>query len=341
LLLVALAAAVLLVAADFSTISFRTIGIGACSDRVDPGVCRTAGHDSHSYVLVVVGAVALLMAWGAVVGRSRAAAVAVAALGVVVLFIALVIDLPKLDDKRGLEVRYNDVFAHTGSAFKLELTGGVLLLLVGGLSVIRSRMEGEPWQPSGRLRAGLRRGRGGEVSDGGDGSEGAVAGDGEDLSGLTPAEARARERARRRAAQRGGTATAPAPPAEAPPPAMDAPPPAGDAPPPEGEPAPPARDAPPPVGDAPPPEGEAPPPEGEAPPPVGESPPPLSEPSAADGEASATPEPNDATEPQPADPDIPMGSRPDDGSTATPDEGELGPEAYRPPSAEPEPPARS
>src|SRR3954464_8501685 len=156
LLLVALVAAVLLVVADFSQLSFRTIGIGACSDRVDPGVCRTYGHDSHSFVLVVIGLLALVMAWGAVVGRSRAAAVAVASLGVVVLFIALVIDLPKLDDKRGLEVRYNDVAAHTGSAFKLELTGGVLLLLVGGLALVRAGSE--PWQPSERLPR-LGRGR--------------------------------------------------------------------------------------------------------------------------------------------------------------------------------------
>jgi hypothetical protein len=239
----------LLVLADFSQLSYRTIGIGACSDRVDPGVCKTYGHDSHSYVLVVVGLLALVMAWGAVVGRSRAAAVAVGAVGVVVLFIALVIDLPKLDEKRGLEVRYNDVSAHTGAAFKLELTGGVLLLLVGGLALVRAGSEAEPWQPSGRLRLG--RGRG---------DDGVEGGDDDDASGLTPAEARARERARRRAQSTAGGADPMPPPAPAAaadtPPAGDAPPPAADAdtpPPPEGDAAPQATDVdtpPPPVGDA-------------------------------------------------------------------------------------------
>jgi hypothetical protein len=89
LLLVALAAAVLLVAADFSQISFRTIGIGACVDRAGTGVCTTAGHDSHWYSLVILAPLGLLMVLGAVVGRSRAAALAAVAVGVVVLVIAL------------------------------------------------------------------------------------------------------------------------------------------------------------------------------------------------------------------------------------------------------------
>ena len=55
------------------------------------------------------------------------------------LVIALAIDLPKLDDTRDLEALYDDVVGHTGSAFKLELTAGVLLVLVGGLALMRER----------------------------------------------------------------------------------------------------------------------------------------------------------------------------------------------------------
>jgi type IV secretory pathway VirB10-like protein len=87
---------------------------------------------------LILSPVALVMGWGAVVGRSRAAAIALACLGAVVLvLIALAIDYPKLDDKRGLDTFYNDVTAHTGTGFKLELVGGVLLLLAGGLAVFR------------------------------------------------------------------------------------------------------------------------------------------------------------------------------------------------------------
>jgi tryptophan-associated transmembrane protein len=131
-------AVIVLVVAEFSTISYRTIGIGACSDRVGGGVCRTTGHESHGFALLILSPVALVMAWGAVVGRSRAAAFALASLGAVVLvLIALAIDYPKLDDKRGLDTFYNDVTAHTGAGYKLELVGGVLLLLAGGLAVFR------------------------------------------------------------------------------------------------------------------------------------------------------------------------------------------------------------
>jgi hypothetical protein len=144
-------AAVLLVVADFSTISYRTIGIGACPDRSQPGVCSSAGHESHSFALLILAPIALVMALGAVVGRSRAAAVAVIAVGAAVLVIALVIDRPKLDDNRNLDALYDDVQAHSGSGYKLELIGGVATVLVGGLALARARQPKEP-EPRPRSR---------------------------------------------------------------------------------------------------------------------------------------------------------------------------------------------
>src|SRR5947199_7683897 len=41
LLALSLVAGVVLVAAEFSTVSYRTIGIGACADRVGVDKCRT------------------------------------------------------------------------------------------------------------------------------------------------------------------------------------------------------------------------------------------------------------------------------------------------------------
>jgi hypothetical protein len=131
------AAALVLVIAEFSTMSYRTIGIGACPDRAGTSVCRTTGHESHAFALLILVPVALVMAWGAVVGRSRAAAIALGCVGVAVLVIALAIDLPKLDDKRNLDALYDDVGGHTGAAFRLELVGGVLLFLVAGLALVR------------------------------------------------------------------------------------------------------------------------------------------------------------------------------------------------------------
>jgi hypothetical protein len=199
-LLLALAGMVLLVLAEFSEISKRTTTTGPCSDLEDPGLCRTYGHDSHAFALLILTPVALAMAWGAVVGRSRAAAAALAAIGLTVLFIALAIDLPKLDDTRGLEARYAGVTSRTEPAFRLELVGGVLLLLAGGLALLRARGEDSPWEPGARRR----RRRASEAAEEGEG----------DADGVSAAEARARERARRRAARTGrrsgtGTATEP------------------------------------------------------------------------------------------------------------------------------------
>jgi hypothetical protein len=155
LLALALVGAVLLVVADFSTISYRTIGIGACPDRAQPGVCSTAGHESHAFALLVLAPIALLMALGAVVGRSRAAAVAVIVVGIAVLVIALAIDRPKLDGTRNLDALYDDVQGHSGSGYKLELVGGVLTVLVGGLALVRpAPRPAEPRRRSRRERDG-------------------------------------------------------------------------------------------------------------------------------------------------------------------------------------------
>jgi hypothetical protein len=105
--------------------------------------CHTTGHASNGYALLILALAGLVMAWGAIVGRSRAAAIALAAVGVAVLVVALAIDLPKLNDNFGLDVLYNDVRTHIGTAFKLELVGGVLLLLAGGLALGRLGEEEE------------------------------------------------------------------------------------------------------------------------------------------------------------------------------------------------------
>jgi hypothetical protein len=155
-------AAVLLVVADFSEISYRTIGIGACVDRAGDGVCTTSGHESHAWALVILAPFALVMAWGAVIGRSRAAALALVSVGATVLAIALGIDLPKLEDTRNLEALYDDVAGHTGIAFKVELIGGVLLLLAGGLALMRGRAAagaGDGAGPDAESRWRQRQGR--------------------------------------------------------------------------------------------------------------------------------------------------------------------------------------
>ncbi len=134
----------LLFLAELSTLSYRTIGQGACSTRVDPEVCTTTGGDAHSYMLWLIALAVLVFAFGAGVGRSRPASLALVACGVVVLLIALVLDMPDLDDTRDLETLYTEVRAHTGGAFGLEVVGGLLAVAAGLAGLTRG------WRPAAR-----------------------------------------------------------------------------------------------------------------------------------------------------------------------------------------------
>jgi hypothetical protein len=136
------AAAILLFSTELATLSYRTIGIGGCESRVNPGVCTTTGADAHGHALWLIALLVLLFGFGAAVGRSRPAGLAVAACGLVVLGIALIGDAPSLGDIRGLDATYNQVGAHTGTAFWLELAGGALAVAAGVLGMRRRERSG-------------------------------------------------------------------------------------------------------------------------------------------------------------------------------------------------------
>ena len=154
---VGLAAAVLMIATEFSTIQSISIGESTCG-AADPevqDVCSTDGGDQHGYALLVLGLLSVLMTVGAVLGRSRPAALALLVIGAVVLAVALLLDAPTLNDTRGLEARYNDVSAHTGGGFRLELIAGALALAAGVLALVRAR--GARAEEEGARRSRRRR----------------------------------------------------------------------------------------------------------------------------------------------------------------------------------------
>ena len=130
LLLAALAA---LVAAEFSTL--REIK----AVTVVPEGGRTSGGSHHGYALLVIAAAALVMGFGALRGRSRPAALAVAVLGAVALLIVLVIDLPALDDTGLIGRTYDLAEANPSTGFWLELFGAIALM-ASGLLLLRSRV---------------------------------------------------------------------------------------------------------------------------------------------------------------------------------------------------------
>ena len=126
------ASALALIAAEFLT--FREIVAVAAV----PAGGRTTGGAHHGYALAVVGAAALPIALGAVLGGSRAAAAALAALGAVALAIVLAVDLPGAFSEGELARAYESVEARPTAGFWLELAGAVALL-AGGLLVWPSR----------------------------------------------------------------------------------------------------------------------------------------------------------------------------------------------------------
>jgi hypothetical protein len=131
-----LAGAVLTIAADFATLRSVKVLTASCGDLADPalrGSCVTHGHEEHSYALVLIGAAALVMLWGATFGRSRPAAAAVALLGAAVLVIALVTDVPDIHKTGVLGQRFEAAHAQAGPGLWMEITGGALLFVTGAV----------------------------------------------------------------------------------------------------------------------------------------------------------------------------------------------------------------
>jgi hypothetical protein len=106
----------------------------------NPGLaddCSQTGFERSSVALLLLGLVTFAMGSGAAFGRSRPAAVALIVIGVVVLGIALLSDLPASDDTGLIGRDYAEASASAGAGLWFELIGGVLAVLAGLLRVIR------------------------------------------------------------------------------------------------------------------------------------------------------------------------------------------------------------
>lgn len=147
LLVAGLVGAALTMAADFATLRSVKVLTASCSDLADPslrGSCVTQGGEEHSYALVLIGGLSLLMACGATLGGSRPAAAALAVLGAAVLLIALAIDVPGIHETGVLGERFEQAHAQAGPALWMEIAGGAVLFVTGAISAAAS--------PAGRRR---------------------------------------------------------------------------------------------------------------------------------------------------------------------------------------------
>lgn len=129
-----LVAAAIIVLSDFMTLRSVKVLTASCSDLADPslrGECVTHGGEEHAYAFVLLGLGAFVMTWGATIGRSRPAAAALAAIGLAVLVIALVTDVPDIHKTGVLGERFEQARASAGPGLWMEVAGGALAFVTG------------------------------------------------------------------------------------------------------------------------------------------------------------------------------------------------------------------
>lgn len=150
------AGAVLLLVTEFSTIAeVDVLTTGTCREIADPAVkeaCRTTGIEQHGGAFLLLGALALLMTFGVSRRGSRPAAVALLIIGAVVLAFSLARDVPKTQKEGLVGQSYNDAKAGPGSGLYTEIAGGALLILTGGIALVR-RPPAESPEPRRSSRA--------------------------------------------------------------------------------------------------------------------------------------------------------------------------------------------
>ena len=142
------AAGVMAIVSEFSTISYVTVVTATCEDLADPRLadrCHLDGAERHSWSFALLGFFACLMAWGATVGRSRPAAAALVVVGLVILVLGFARDLGEAS-KTGLIGEAYEATAHKGTGLWLVLASGVLLVVVGAVA-LGWLLRGPPPEP--------------------------------------------------------------------------------------------------------------------------------------------------------------------------------------------------
>jgi hypothetical protein len=148
LLVLPLAGAGLLIAAEFSTLyDVRVV------TAIPEGGTFSAGGN-HGYALGVMGLAIAVMAFGAVLGGSRPAAVAVLVLASAALAIALVVDLPDVHETGLIGKTYDAARAEPRAGLYLELAGGCAALVGGALILLARPRRRRPSR--GRRTAAVR-----------------------------------------------------------------------------------------------------------------------------------------------------------------------------------------
>ena len=127
---------------EVTTVISIDVAVGSCDSIYDTNPkladdCQQTGLERSSVALLLLGLLTFVMGTGAALGRSRPAALALVAIGIVVLGIALLVDLPASDDTGLIGRRYAAAEATAGSGLWLEVVGGALALVAGLIRLVR------------------------------------------------------------------------------------------------------------------------------------------------------------------------------------------------------------
>ena len=138
----ALAAGLLMLLTEVTTVISVDLKNTSCEVIYDSNPkladgCSQTGLERSSVGLLLLGLLTFVMGAGAALGRSRPAAIALVAIGVVVLGITLLIDLPAADDTGLIGRDYDQASASAATGFWLELIGGALAIVAGTLRLLR------------------------------------------------------------------------------------------------------------------------------------------------------------------------------------------------------------
>jgi hypothetical protein len=139
---VAAVAALLLVASEFATVASVDVASGSCEviQDTDPELadrCSLTGFERNGGAFLLVAALTAAMGWGAGIGGSRPAAVALIAIGIGVLSWARLVDLPVTDETGALGTNFAGARGEAGAGLTLEIAAGALAVAAGALRVSR------------------------------------------------------------------------------------------------------------------------------------------------------------------------------------------------------------
>ena len=137
-------AALLIFMAEFTTIAAVDVAENDCeviANLDERDRCSLSGFERHGGAFLLVGLFAGAMAWGAAAGQSRPAAVALVAIGVLVVAIALLLDLPETGETGAIGRNFEGASGERGVGFYLEIAGGVLAGATGVMALRGFRGE--------------------------------------------------------------------------------------------------------------------------------------------------------------------------------------------------------